>query len=400
MYLDWAASAPPATTPVPPPTTGNPASTHRPGRALAEQIATARANVAEATGRPPEHVVFTSGATEANNIATLSLLTSVRADAPASFRRGLVHSAVEHPSVVEPAKTLARIGLPVAIADVNADGRLNLDHFAECLDDHTRLAAVMAVNNETGAIQPIAEACAIVRAHSARIGRPIRFHSDAVQAFGKVATPALSDVHSLALSGHKVGAPRGVGALIAVPGMEVLATGGGQEGGLRPGTENVDGIVALGSVAWELAGRARQADLPGPARDPGDATGAAVELAGRLISGAVERGLRVVPDARLDQPERFSPYIVMLSVPGLPADVLVRVLSDAGVYVSRGSACGSARSKPSPVLLAMGVAADVAEGAFRVSFGATTGAQDIKTFLTSLDAARAQLAPSLSAGRR
>ncbi len=393
VYLDWAASAPLATGSPLAAGAGNPASTHRPGRELARQMEAARRSVAAAVRRPAEQIAFTSGATEANNIATLSLLTGLRTDAPGSFRRGLVHSAVEHPSVAEPGRMLARIGLPVAVAAVDADGRLDLDHFAECLDEHTRLAAVMAVNNETGAVQPVAEACAIVRAHATRIGRPIRFHADAVQELGKVTLSPLADVDSLAISGHKLGAPRGVGALIAKPGMEVLATGGGQEAGMRPGTENVDGIVALGARAETIA-----ADANGAAQT--DEWAAVRELSDQLIAGAIERGLRVVPETRLDHPYHYSPFIVMLSIPGLPADVLVRVMSDAGVYLSRGSACGAARSKLSPVLVAMSVAAEVAQGAFRVSFGATTRAEEITTFFHALDAAQAQLAPSLSAGRR
>lgn len=348
--------------------------------------------MAATVGRPAEQVAFTSGATEANNIATLSLLTGLRGDAPGSFRRGLVHSAVEHPSVKEPGRMLARIGLPVAVAAVNADGRLDLDQFAECMDDHTRLAVVMAVNNETGAIQPIEEASAIARAHATRTGRPIRFHVDAVQALGKVPPSFLSDVDSLAISGHKIGAPRGVGALIAKSGLEVLATGGGQEYGIRPGTENVDGIVALGARALDLATQAAR-------HDQLKESVAVRQLSDQLIAGALNRGVRVVPEARLDHPERYSPFIVMLSMPGLPADVLVRVMSDAGVYLSRGSACGSTRSKLSPVLVAMGVAAETAQGAFRVSFGQTTTADEIQAFFYALDAARVQLAPTLSAGK-
>lgn len=372
-YLDWAASAPPQ-----PPVAddfqpGNPSSAHAFGQRQRRALDAAIAAIGAACGWPAEEVVATGGATEADHLVLYSPLAYLR-DSRAAFGRGIVHSAVEHAAVAEPARQLARMGFPVQVAPVGADGLLDLDRFAACLDDATRLVAVVAVNNETGAIQPLAPAAEIVRAHAARIGRRIHIHTDAVQALCRGLEVPVAAADSAAASAHKLGGPVGVGALRLrgdAP-LELLPRGGGQQDGRRPGTENVAGMRAF----------ARQVEALAPA-----AAGhlcRARRLCERLIAGAERLRLEVVPRQRVERPEHYSPYIVCLAAPGVPAEVLVRILSDEGICVSRGSACSSGGPKTSPVLRAMGVPAAVAGGAFRVSTGWTTTEADVDRLLDAL----------------
>ena len=372
-YLDWAATAPPQ-----PPVAddfqlGNPSSTHACGRRQRRALDAAIAAIGAACGWPAEEIVATGGATEADHLVLYSPLAHLR-DSRAAFRRGIVHSAVEHAAVAEPARQLARMGFPVQVAPVGADGLLDLDRFAACLDDDTRLVAIVAVNNETGAIQPLAAAVEIVRAHARRVGRRIHFHTDAVQALCRGLRVAVGAADSAAASAHKLGGPVGVGALWlrGDARLEPLPRGGGQQDGLRPGTENVAGLRAFARQAKALA-PAAAAHLRHAGR-----------LCERLIAGARRLRLEVVPRQRTERPAHYSPYIVCLAAPGVPAEVLVRILSDEQIYVSRGSACASGGQKTSPVLQAMGVPAAAAGGAFRVSTGWTTTEADIDRLLDGL----------------
>ena len=376
-YLDWAASAPPQPPCAADYLPGNPSSAHGYGRSQRRALADARARLAARFGCPPEEIVATGGATEADHLVLYSPLASVRHDTRAGFAGGLVISAVEHPAVAEPARLLRGMGFPVRTARAGSDGMVDLDHLAECLDDRTRLVALIAVNNETGAIQPLAAAAAVVRDHARRTGRPIHLHTDAVQAFCRGLDAPLTVADSAAVSGHKLGAPVGVGALrlAADTPFEPLPRGGGQEGGRRPGTENVAGLIAF----------ARQATAAAAAADRH--LEHAHRLHEQLTSAAEELGLRLIPAQRGRQPHRYSPYITCLSAPGVPAEVLVRVLDDHGVYVSRGSACSSSGAqgpKVSPVLLAMGLPPPLARGAFRVSVGWSTTAADVARLLEVL----------------
>ena len=374
-YLDWAATAPlqvPAATQY---QLGNPSSAHACGRRQRDALAAARSQLAAAFGCPPEEIVATGGATEADHLVLYSPLAHLRRDTRSAFERGIVHSAIEHPAVAEPARQLAQIGFPVQVARVATDGLIDLDHLAACLDEHTRLVAIIAVNNETGAIQPLQAAAELVRAHARRSGRRIHFHTDAVQAFCRGLEVPLAAADSAAASAHKLGGPVGVGMLrlSAQTPFEPLSRGGGQEGGRRPGTQNVAGVTAFARQVAALAPAAKQHLCH------------AQTLHQQLVAGAARLGLQVVPAQRLQQPERYSPYITCLAASGVPAEVLVRVLSDQGVYVSRGSACASTGTKSSPILRAMGVAPEVAAGAFRVSVGWTTTAADIARLLEVLE---------------
>ena len=374
-YLDWAATAPPQAPEAADYRLGNPSSAHSCGRQQRQALSAARIQLAAVLGCPPEEIVATGGATEADHLVLYSPLAYLRRDARSAFRRGVVYSAVEHAAVAEPARQLARIGYPVSEVRVGGDGLIDLDHLAACLDDDTRLVAVIAVNNETGAIQPLGPALELVRAHARRRGRHVHFHTDAVQALCRGLEVPLTAADSAAVSAHKLGGPVGVGALWLrgeVP-FEPLTRGGGQEGGRRAGTENVAGVTAFARQAAALAPAAeRHLDH-------------ARTLHAQLVAGAERLGLHLVPEQRRHQPERYSPYITCLAVPRVPAEVLVRVLSDQGIHVSRGSACASSGNKVSPVLRAMGVPPELAGGAFRVSVGWTTTDGDISRLLEVLE---------------
>lgn len=371
-YLDWAASAPPERPVAEDYQLGNPSSAHAPGQRQRRALDAAIAGIGAACGWPAEQIIATGGATEADHLVLYSPLVHLR-DNRAAFRRGIVHSAIEHAAVAEPARQLARMGFPVRVAPVGADGLLDLEGFASCLDDATRLVAVVAVSNETGAIQPLADAVAIVRAHAHRVGRRIHFHTDAVQALCRGLELPVAAADSAAASAHKLGGPVGVGALwLGSAALELLPRGGGQQAGRRPGTENVAGMRAFARQATTLTSSAAAHLLR------------ARHLSERLIAGARRLHLEVVPPHRVDHPEHYSPYIVCLAAPGIPAEVLVRVLSDEQIYVSRGSACASGGPRTSPVLQAMNVPAAVAGGAFRVSTGWTTTESDIDRLLDGL----------------
>lgn len=370
-YLDWAATAPPsekaletylrAAREYP----GNPSSLHRDGTAARKALEDSRARLAGLLACRSERIVFTSGGTEADGLVLLALL---RRPSPGS----IVISSIEHPAVFEQAAVLERLGWKVRRVDPGPDGRVEPGAIAGACGPDTVLAAVMAVNNETGAVQPVAE---IRRALDdvSRGGRRILLHTDAVQAFGKIPfRPESLGVDSAALSAHKLRGPRGVGALYLRKPFEPLNAGGGQEAGIRSGTENLPGILAFEEAAEEAVH-----GLPGSAPR-------ARMLTDRLLEHA--RGIpdvRPLPDCRTPGDERYSPWILSLSLPGLAGETAVRVLSDAGFDVSTGSACSSSRRKRR-VLEAMGVPEALAFCAIRVSIGPTTTESEIDVFADAL----------------
>jgi len=334
---------------------GNPSSVHAEGRAARAAIEAARVQVARLVGARPEDVIFTSGGTEANALALA---------AQAGEAWHCYMSAVEHPSVLSGGRFYRETTTTVP---VTADGVVALDALASELEKHRPrgwrpLVSLMAANNETGAIQPVAEAAKIVHEAGGLL------HSDAVQAAGRVPLDISAlDADMLSLSAHKIGGPKGVGALVLREGVSVepLLKGGGQERRRRAGTENVAGIVGFG-IAAELAA----ADL---AKVPEIA-----KLCDELEAGA----LAIAPDAAvLSARVPRLPNTTCLAVPGAKAETLVIGLDLAGVSVSSGSACSSGKVEASHVLRAMGVAPELAQGAIRVSLGFATSNTDIQAFL-------------------
>jgi len=339
---------------------GNPSSRHEYGRAARRAVDEARARVAAAIGAHATEVVFTSGGSEANNLF-------VKGAAACRKPGVLAVSAVEHPCVGKPAGQLARRGWTLRTLAVDAQGRVDAEAYRTVLAERPQLVSVMLANNETGVLQDVASLASAARPAGAW------FHTDAVQAVGKIAVDfrALNaaGVHALTLSAHKIGGPKGAAALVLDKRVELepLIAGGGHERGLRSGTENVAASVGFG-VACELA--AQRLD----------------ERATRIraLRDALETGLRAM-GARLfgDGAERL-PNTTYFSLPDLDGETLVGHLDRAGFAVASGAACSSANPEPSHVLRAMGVPGEIARGAVRVSLGSGSTERQVEDFLRTL----------------
>jgi cysteine desulfurase len=332
---------------------GNASSVHAEGREARKWIEGARAAVARAVGTVPRNVVFTSGGTEANALALAPNLR--RGTGPAVER--LVVSAIEHASVLSGGRFPPN---QMETVRVTPAGVVDLDQLRELLRDRPpALVSVMLANNETGAIQPIAEVAEIVHAAAGLL------HVDAIQAFGKIPLDmGETGADLLTLSAHKIGGPKGVGALVlseGVSGLEPLLRGGGQELSRRAGTENVAGIAAFGAAA-----AAAMAALP--------AEGRRLEA----LRERLEDGLRLTPGVIVfsDSIQRL-PNTTLFTVPGLKAETAVIGFDLAGIAVSSGSACSSGKVQPSHVLEAMGFEPEIAQGAVRLSIGWSTRDADI-----------------------
>ena len=358
VYLDWN-----ATTPLRPEARaamaaawdfcGNPSSVHAEGRQARRLVEEARAAVAAAVGALPRNVVFTSGGTEAN---ALALTPGLRRGSGPPVERLLV-SAIEHASVLAggrfPTEAIRTIG-------VTSAGLLDLDRLGATLEGGPpALVSVMLANNETGAVQPVAEAAEIVHAAGGLL------HVDAIQALGKISFDIKALNADLAtVSGHKIGGPKGVGAVVlaeGVRGLEPWLRGGGQELGHRAGTENVAGIAGFGAAAKAAMG-ARESD--------------AIRL--ESLRNRLERDLRETTGAIVfsgDVPR--LPNTTLFTVPGLKAETAVIGFDLEGIAVSSGSACSSGKVQPSHVLKAMGFGPEIAEGAVRLSLGWSTSPADI-----------------------
>ena len=353
LYLDHAATTPTlpeaweAMRPFAAEHFGNPASAHAAGRRARQALEDARERVARCLDASPDEVVFTSGATEANNLALFGL-----AGSPPGH---VLASPIEHPCVTEPLKQLAARGFAVEYLPVERDGIVSVDTFRQRLRPDTRLAVVMFVNHETGAVQPVGELAAMAR---------VPFHTDAAQAVGKVAVSFRDlGVTNLSLSAHKFGGPKGVGALLVRHGTRLAPQlfGGHQQQGRRPGTEPVALAVGL-AVALEIAT---------------DRLAEAHESMRHNRDRFVDRLRATCPPVVVNSPADEAPYIVNVSFPGCRADLLLMKLDLAGVACSTGSACSSGSLLPSPVLRAMGVPDDVLRSAMRFSLGPGTTAAEL-----------------------
>jgi cysteine desulfurase len=328
----------------------NPSSVHGPGRAARQLVEAARASVARLVGAEAANVVFTSGGTEADNLALKG-----------SGARRLMIAASEHGAILAPA--LLRDAGAVILA-VDGDGLLDLDGLAAALEasDKPALVSVMLANNETGVIQPLAEISELAKAHGALV------HTDAVQAAGKIPVDITSlGVDMLSLSGHKIGGPQGVGALVLGGDLAIEAeiVGGGQERGRRSGTENVAGIHGFGRAA-EIAAEHLSA-YGGLAR----------------LRDEMERRLTEIAPGRRIFGDRVArlPNTSCATMPDVDSQTQVMAFDLAGIAVSAGSACSSGKVAASHVLEAMGVAREVAATALRVSLGWGTSAAEIDRFV-------------------
>jgi len=336
---------------------GNPSSAHRFGRAARAGIEQARRQIAEAVGAEPNQVIFTSGGTEADNLGIVGAALAAR-DRGAQMCAAV--SAIEHKAVLAAAHAVAHLGGREVLLPVDAGGLLEMDALDAALADSPSVVSVMWVNNEVGVIQPVGE----IARRCQEAG--VIFHTDAVQAVGKVpVSVARLSCTLLTISGHKIGAPKGIGALIVRDrkAVEAIIHGGGQQFGIRPGTENVAGAVALGRAAQLAAAeQSSLAERLGGLRN---------ELAARLTS--------VVPDLVINA-ERSSraPHLLSVAVQGADSEALLMHLDLAGVAVSSGSACSTGAVEPSHVLVAMGVSRELALGTIRFSLGRESTQGDIE----------------------
>jgi cysteine desulfurase len=362
VYLDHA-----ATTPVRPEVIeamlpflstawGNPSSAHRFGRAARAGVEQGRRELAQALGVAPNQVIFTSGGTEADNLAVIGCAMAARAKGRPMHT---VVTAVEHKAVLAAAHAVVALGGEETILPVDRNGLVDLAALDAALERSPSLVSVMWVNNETGVVQPMGE----IGRRCQAAGVPL--HSDAVQAYGKLPIDLdASGCSLLAISGHKIGAPKGIGALIVRDRhtIEAIIHGGGQQFGIRPGTENVAGAVAFGRAALlarqELDNHvARIAAL----RD---------SLARRLVAAVSDIIVNAAGAER-------APHVLSLSVPGAEAESLLMHLDLAEVACSGGSACTTGSAEPSHVLVAMGIDRALALGTVRFSLGHETTDADI-----------------------
>jgi cysteine desulfurase len=317
--------------------------THAFGWRAEEAVNRSRLQVARAIGADPKEIIFTSGATESNNLALLGAAASLRP-------RGdhLITAATEHPAVLDPLQQLERRGWRVTVLPVDRDGRVDPDDVRRAITPRTILVSLMCANNEVGTLHPIAAIGAICR----EMG--ILLHTDAAQATGKIPIDVQAQrIDLLSISAHKVYGPKGAGALYVRRKdprviLEPVQFGGGHERGLRPGTLNVPGIVGLGA-ALEVA----RAEMPAESR----------RLA--ALRDRLERGLRErLPDVEVNgHPSERLPHNLNMSFPGVEGEALIMALDD--VAVSSGSACSSAKKEPSPVLRAMGRSPEQAQTSLR-----------------------------------
>lgn len=336
---------------------GNPSSSHRFGRAARGGLEQARRQLAEVAGVAADEVFFTSGGTEADNLAIVGICLAART----AGRRALAAvAASEHKAVLASAHAVVSLGGEERSIPVGRNGLLDLAALTDVLAEGPAVVSVMWVNNETGVVQPILE----IADRCAAAG--VAFHSDMVQAFGRVPTPVGSTAVAMAtISGHKLGAPKGIGALI-VRGSVRLAPiihGGGQQREIRPGTENIAGAVGLARAAvLAVAEQADEARRLGRLRD---------ELLGALRAA--------IPDLVVagDGAPR-APHILNVMIPGADSGTVLMHLDLAGVAASGGSACATGAIEPSHVLTAMGVPRELAVGALRVSLGRETTADEIR----------------------
>lgn len=343
---------------------GNASSLHSFGREARQAVDEARASIADLLGARPEEIVFTSGATEADNLAV------VGAAKARSACGHVVTSRVEHDAVLRSAESLEPMGFEVSRVDVDAYGRVDPEAVRAALREDTLLVSIMAGSNEIGTLEPIGEIGRMCRE------RGILFHTDAVQAVGKVDV-ALAGVDLLSASAHKLNGPKGVGLLFVRKGtrLEPLVRGGGHERGLRSGTENVPGIVGFAS-ALRLVFAERESVVTRMRR-----------FRQRLIADVLK-----MPGTRLNgHPTESLPHVTNFSFAGIEGESLVMKLDEAGIAASTGSACSSPDLEPSHVLVAIGVPLSMAHGSLRISTGRDTTDADIDRLLAALPRAVGEL---------
>jgi len=366
-YFDWAASAP-ASLSEHSDLFGNPSSQHSEGKAAKLALEDARRRCAIVLNVPPDTLYFTSGGTESNSIALFANLVK-------KGQGRIISSPAEHSSVREAMETLVKMGKPTGKIAVDSFGRVTSDNFAKALEKYgdVRFASVMSVNNETGAITDIASLRGVIQEKAS----VVHLHCDLVQAVGKIPVDIQNwGVDSASISAHKISGPRGIGLLYLRRPMEVFYTGGGQEGGIRGGTENTQGALALADCLEKYA----NADTV--QAEYARAKGRCKKLITSLVK--IER-CTILPALRANEKNEnnFSPYILQAAFKNIPGEVMARALDDLGFAVSTGSACSSS-SPERPVLLAMGIEENLRLEGIRISQGRQTTDEQIDLLLEAI----------------
>ena len=372
-YFDWAATSPQdkeilrESLEITLEKWGNPSSAHSSGKEAKEVLENARSKCAEVLGIKPENLFFTSGGTESDHIPLLSVLNRPQ-------KGHVLFSSIEHPAVREMALELKKCGLTVDSIPAGKDGIITAEEVKKAIKPDTVFISVMAVNNETGAIQPIYEIADMISEISKGKRKP-KFHVDCVQAAGKIPLNlGHPGIDSAAFSAHKICGPRGIGLLYMKDTVEPFLKGGGQEKGIRSGTENVFGAVAFSKVLEKYFIRKENAS----SIEKFEAQKKTTEDFVKKLSET--KGCTVIPEERLTNPDNYSPWVVQASFEKIPGQVMLRALDSEGFYISTGSAC-SARKNNRPILEAMHVPAKISENAVRFSFGPLTTEKSVGELL-------------------
>ena len=341
---------------------GNPSSTHEVGKKARQLFEEARGRAAAALGVKPETIYFTSGGTESDQIPLLSVLAK-------PMKGTVLVSSIEHPAIREQSEALKNCGWKVIQIPADSDGIIQPQTVAELITSDTVLICIMAVNNETGVIQPIYEIADAITKASEGKRRP-KFHVDCVQAAGKInLNLSYKGIDSAALSSHKICGPRGIGILYLKDTLEPFLRGGGQEKGIRSGTENVFGATAFSKCLDRYYNKAKPSDA--------DRTNNFIKKLAALP------GCTIVPPSRLEKPDLFSPYVVQAAFNNIPGNVMLRALDSKGFSISTGSAC-SAKKNKRPVLEAMHVDPKLRENSVRFSFGPHTTDKGVEELLAAV----------------
>lgn len=326
---------------------GNPSSMHIKGVQAENYLRNARNTIAKQLKCESKEIIFTSGGTESNNLALLGL-------ALANKRAGnhIITTGIEHASVYNPVLYLQDLGFRVTFLKVDAKGKVDLQHLRESLDEDTILVSTMVVNNEIGAVEPIEEIAAIIKEYNGEHDKNILYHVDAIQAFGKrILYPKRIGIDAMSMSGHKIHGPKGSGALFVDSRAKIkpVLYGGGQEKGLRSGTENTAAIAGMGKATEIMYNRIEENNHKM-----------------QLVKDALIQGATQMEGVTDNSGE--SPHIASLSFRGVRSEVLLHALEDKGIYVSAGSACSSNHPAISGVLTAIGLDKDLLESTLRFSF--------------------------------
>ena len=343
---------------------GNPSSVHHMGMVSGERLSQARETIAASLKVDPQEIVFTSGGTESDNLALIGV-------ARANKWRGnhIITTKIEHPAILETMAFLEKEGFEITYLSVDETGTIDLDELKNAIRKETILVSIMFVNNEIGTLMPIQKAGELIKS----VNKDTYFHVDAVQAYGKVLIrPRTMNIDLLSVSGHKIHGPKGVGFLYVKKGTKIvpICYGGGQQKGMRSGTENVPGIAGLA-----LAAKKCYEDFDAKIKKLYD-----------LKQYTVDSLLERIPDIKINgqKVSEGAPHIISVSIRGLAAETVLNMLSSKNIYVSAGSACTSNNPHVSDTLQAIGLEKDLLESTIRISMSFMTTKEEMDYFLDTL----------------